>query len=61
MDNQYSQEVNKILKYAENLAYTFNHYLVGSEHLLLGLLKSDNILSQELNKLKVTYSYLCLK
>lgn len=52
---KYSSEVQKAISQAEAAAFRFSHSLVGSEHLLLGLLKSENALSKELKAYKITY------
>lgn len=52
---KYSVEVQKIISTSESFAFNFGHSLVGSEHLLLAFLKSDNILSKELYKYRITF------
>ena len=56
--DKYSNEVQKIISLAENFAFNFGHSLVSTDHLLLSFLKNDNILSQELNKYKITFELL---
>ena len=42
MNENYTKGVQKILKYAKNEAISFGQTYVGSEHLLLGILKDKN-------------------
>ena len=58
---KYSLETQKIISSCEGLAYSFGHSLVGSEHLLLALLKDNNLLSKELKTYKVNYDNLYKK
>lgn len=43
MKNCYNSETNKILKVAEKEMFSYHHSYVGTEHLLLSLLKNKNI------------------
>ena len=52
---KYSLETQKIISNCEGLAFLFGHSLVGSEHLLLALLKDNNLLSKELKAYKINY------
>ena len=53
--DKYSSDVQKIITFAESVAFKFSHSLIGSEHLLLGILKTENTFSKELKNYKVTY------
>lgn len=56
---QYSYEIKKILKNAEEEMFKLNHPYVGTEHLLLSLLKTDSIKEIAL-KYELTYeNFLC--
>lgn len=54
MNNNYSYEVSKILKVAEREMLELRHPYVGTEHLLLSLLKLENI-SKIASKYNLTY------
>lgn len=54
MNNNFSYEVKKILKNAEKECMNLNHPYVGTEHLLLSLLKNEEI-SKITNKYNLTY------
>ena len=56
MKNCYNSETNKILKIAEKEMLSCHHPYVGTEHLLLSLLKNKNISKNYGNKCKYTYS-----
>lgn len=58
---KYTQEVQRILNSCENLAFKFSHRLIGSEHLLLAILKQTNDFSQNLNQYGLTYDKLYKK
>lgn len=55
MKNNYDIEVRKILKLAEREMFDLNHPYVGSEHMLLAILKNNNDSSKVLNKYGLTY------
>ncbi len=55
MKNNFSSEVKKILKTAEREMYDLNHPYVGSEHMLLGILKISENLKVLLNSYNLTY------
>ena len=48
MKENFSNRVQNILKYAKEEAIRLGHSYVGSEHLLLGLLKEDSGLSYKI-------------
>lgn len=54
MKNNYSYEVSKILKVAEQEMMDLRHPYVGTEHLLLSLLRIDAI-SKVTSKYNLTY------
>ena len=54
MNNNFSYEVKKILKNAEKECMSLNHPYVGTEHLLLSLLKSKSVL-EVTNKYNLNY------
>lgn len=51
MKENFSKRVQKIMKYAKEEAIRLGHSYVGSEHLLLGLLREDSGLSQKIFEL----------
>lgn len=55
MKNNFDIEVKKILKLAENEMFELKHPYVGSEHMLLGVLKTDCAARTILNKFGLTY------
>lgn len=55
MKNKFDLEVKKILKEAEKEMFDLNHPYVGSEHMLLGILKSSGYLKDLLNSYDLTY------
>lgn len=55
MFNNFGYVVSSILKDAEEERYKLSHPYVGSEHLLLAILKGDNTLSERLENLGLTY------
>lgn len=55
MKDNFDLEVKKILKEAENEMYDLNHPYVGSEHMLLGILKISKNLKDLLENYDLTY------
>lgn len=55
MKNNYSTEVKKLLKQAEKEMYDLHHPYVGSEHLLLAILKNENKVLKVFKKYGLTY------
>lgn len=55
MFNNFGFESSKILKLAEEERYNLSHPYVGSEHLLLALLKSDTLIKKKLNEYNLSY------
>lgn len=55
MFNNFGFLSSKILKDAENERYLLHHPYVGSEHLLLAILKNDTPLKKKLNEYHLTY------
>lgn len=55
MFDKYSLEISKIFKSAEEEMFTLHHPYVGSEHLLLSLLKNSTIVSSLAKKYNLTY------
>lgn len=55
MKNNFDIEVKKILKEAEREMYDLNHPYVGSEHMLLGILKISENLKNLLESYNLTY------
>lgn len=55
MKNNFSLEVKKILKEAENEMFDLNHPYVGSEHMLLSILKISSTLKELLGAYDLTY------
>ena len=56
MKENFSNRVQNILKYAKEEAIRLGHSYVGSEHLLLGLLKEDSGLSYKILDIYAVYS-----
>ena len=56
MFESFGFEISKLFKDAETIRYDLRHPYVGSEHLLLSILKNNNEVSKELRKYNVTYS-----
>ncbi len=54
--NKYTEELKKILKQSEREALENNDPLVGTEHILLSLLKINNSLTETLTSLNIDYS-----
>ena len=48
MRENFSKSIQNILKFAKEQAVKFGHSYVGSEHLLLGILKDDNCKASQL-------------
>ena len=55
MYNNYNLEVSKIFKGAEKLMMELNHSYVGTEHLLLSMLKNNEEIKDLLNRYCLTY------
>ena len=55
MFDKYSLEISKIFKDAEAEMLELNHPYVGSEHLLLSLLKNSKTISSIASKYDLTY------
>ena len=55
MFNNFGFISSSILKEAEKERYLLSHPYVGSEHLLLAILKSDNELKTKLSEYNLTY------
>ena len=55
MKNNFNMEVKKILKSAEQEMFDLNHPYVGSEHMLLAILKTQNTASKVLANRGLTY------
>ncbi len=55
MYNNFTEDVKKVLIRAKEEMKALNHPYVGSEHLLLALLKFKNTVSDTLNKYDITY------
>ena len=52
---KFNEESQKILKKAKNEMQKLKHAFVGSEHLMLSILKNDNSLKKQLNDYGITY------
>ena len=52
---KFSEEAQKLLKNAKLEMQKLKHAFIGSEHLLLSILKSNNHLSMKLQELGVSY------
>ena len=50
MFNKFSEEAKQIINIAKKEMIKLNHPYLGSEHILLGILKSNNNVSQTLKK-----------
>ena len=55
MYNNYSLEVKRIFKDAEKIAIDLNHPYIGTEHLLLSLLKLDEKIKDVFFSYSITY------
>lgn len=56
MFENFGLEISKIFKSAELIRYDLRHPYVGSEHLLLAILKENNEISKILKKYDITYT-----
>ena len=56
MFENFGLEISKIFKNAELIRYDLRHPYVGSEHLLLAILKEDNEVSKILKEYNITYN-----
>lgn len=56
MFENFGFEISKLFKEAETIRYDLRHPYVGSEHLLLAILKNNNDVSKELKKYNVNYT-----
>ncbi|MBK5242866.1 ATP-dependent Clp protease ATP-binding subunit [Clostridium sp.] len=55
MFNKFTERAKKVLVYAQNEAEELNHGYVGTEHILLGILKEeDGVCKKSLNNMKIT-------
>ena len=52
---EFDEQAQKAIVVAESLSFDFGHQNVGSEHLLLSILKKDNIVSRKLKDYGITY------
>ena len=55
MFGRFSEDAQKVLVLAKKEMYELKHDYIGSEHLLLAILKNDMDISKKLKKYKVTY------
>ena len=55
MYNNFTEEARKILVSAKEEMKNLKHPYVGSEHLLLAILKDDNEVSEKLKEMKVDF------
>ena len=55
MFNKFNEEVKKVLSNAKTEMFELKHPYLGSEHIVLAILKNDNEISNILKKYKVTY------
>ena len=55
MFGRFSEEAQKVLVNAKKEMYDLKHQYIGSEHIILSILKNDNDLSDKFKKYKVTY------
>ena len=55
MFSKFSEEAQKSLLLAKNEMMKLNHPYVGSEHLLLAILSTNNYISRYLKKYNITY------
>lgn len=56
MFENFGFEISKLFKDAETIRYDLRHPYVGSEHLLLAILKNNNEVSKELKKYNINYT-----
>ena len=54
MFNKYNERSRQTLMYAQEAARNFNHGYIGTEHILLGIIKEGGTASKVLNDMKVT-------
>lgn len=55
MFNKFDEETKKVLSVAKQEMFELKHPYLGSEHIMLGILKSENNISNILKKYKITY------
>lgn len=55
MFSEFTEEARKIMVSAKEEMYALKHPYVGSEHLLLAILKNNNSVSKKLKEYKITY------
>ena len=55
MFQKFDEEAQKVLKIAKKEMQELKHEYVGTEHLMLGILKCNNSVSKMLNKYNVNY------
>ena len=55
MFGNFTEEARQIIVRAKKEMYNLKHPYVGSEHLLLAILKEENVISKKLNELDLTY------
>ena len=55
MFGKFDEESQKIIKLAKKEMQEMRHEYVGTEHLMLGILKSNNMVSNLLSKHRVNY------
>ena len=55
MFGKFDEESQKIIKLAKKEMQEMRHEYVGTEHLMLGILKTNNVVSNLLNKYDVSY------
>lgn len=58
MFGNFTEDARKILVDAKKEMYELNHPYVGSEHLMLSILKTDNSVSQKLKEYNLNYDTL---
>lgn len=58
MFGEFTEEARKILVSAKEEMYELKHPYVGSEHLLLAILKDNNVISKKLKEYNLTYDVL---
>lgn len=58
MFSNFTEETRKVIVNAKKEMYELNHPYVGSEHLLLAILKEDNNISKKLKQFKLDYAKL---
>ena len=55
MFGNFSEEARKVIVYAKEEMYNLKHPYIGSEHLLLAILKSNNNISNRLKDYNIDY------